>query len=147
MRVLAEIRWCETHGRRAQIGGCTGQRWKGCVVVDAQVTRTTTDPTPRPYKQCPDCDGYGNVDTDTVRGTPDDSCSSCSVGPKQTEQNIERAADIIRRNTTRTRDLVSIGTDENGLTRYGIVEWDDLVEKEQDAWVALARKVITEGTP
>jgi len=50
---------------------------------------------------------------------------------------MARAADIIRRNTARTSDLISIG---GGA--YGIAEWDTLEEKEQDAWVALARKVI-----
>ena len=68
MRVLAEIRWCETHGRRAQIGGCTGQRWKGCVVVDAQVTRTDDD-------KCGYCGGSGQAGADSFgSGHP---CPNC----------------------------------------------------------------------
>ena len=55
MRVLAEIRWCETHGRRAQIGGCTGQRWKGCVVVDAQVTRKESCGCPVDHPEGQEC--------------------------------------------------------------------------------------------
>ena len=48
-----------------------------------------TDPTPRPYKQCPDCDGTGtqagmSLPVDPPRPAP---CPSCSVEPKQTEQN------------------------------------------------------------
>ena len=76
-------------------------------------------------------------------------CPSCSVEPKQTEQNmrgqhddhperrLERAADIIRRNTVRTSDLISIGEG-----RYGVAEWELLEPKEQEAWISLARKVV-----
>ena len=53
------------------------------------------------------------------------------------EHRLERAADIIRRSTVRTNDLISIGGG-----RMGIREWDTLESKEQDAWTALARKVI-----
>ena len=148
MRVLAEIRWCDTHGKSVIVADdplfCTwGESiWESalCVVVDAQVTRTTADPTPRPYKQCPDCNGAEYICPGCRAGQCDGHivpCPSCSVEPKQTEQNIERAADIIRRSTVRTSDLISIGGG-----RMGIREWDDLDPKAQDAWVALARKVI-----
>ena len=50
---------------------------------------------------------------------------------------MARAADIIRRSTVRTTDLISVGKG-----RYGIVEWDDLVEKEQNEWMSLARKAV-----
>ena len=147
MRVLAQIQWCETHGKTTIVADdpafCVwGESiWESllCVVVDAQVTRTTTDPTPRPYKQCPDCDGTGEAVAEWGEEFQSvmEPCPTCSVEPKQTEQNIERAADIIRRSTVRTSDLISVG---GGA--YGIEEWDDLDPKAQDAWVALARKVI-----
>jgi len=150
MRVLAEIRWCETHGREEGWPNCPEKGSKEtCVVVDAQVTRTTAGSTPRPYKQpCPDCDGTGYVGPEPGTHGMSADCPSCSVEPKQTEQNkgqhddhpegnIERAADIIRRNTARTSDLISIG---GGA--YGIAEWDTLDPKEQDAWMSLARKAI-----
>ena len=156
-----------------------------------------TDPTPRPYKQpCPDCDGTrkravaaGNDGGIWVK-RGNEPCPSCSVGPKQTEQNkgqhddhpercpdcdgtgtqakpynrpskttttyasaevdelrpcpscseevrMARAADIIRRSTVRTSDLISIG---GGA--YGIAEWDTLDPKEQAAWVSLAQRVV-----
>ena len=59
-----------------------------------------------------------------------------------TVPRLAAAGDIIRRNTARTSDLISIG---GGA--YGVAKWDTLEEKEQEAWMALARKVITEGTP
>ena len=50
---------------------------------------------------------------------------------------MARAADIIRRNTARTSDLISIGGG-----RMGIREWDTLESKEQEAWISLACKVV-----
>ena len=98
MRVLAEIRWCETHGREEGWPNCPEKGSKEtCVVVDAQVTRTTAGSTPRPYKQpCPDCDGTGYVGPEPGTHGMSADCPSCSVEPKQTEQNtlvIERSND------------------------------------------------------
>ena len=123
MRVLAEIRWCETHKQSTDSDetcyGFFDRRVNPCVVVDAQVTRKD---------ECPDCDGDKVVPADCGCGgdwdgrnhvcDPGDTeqpCPSCSVEPKQTEQNIERAADIIRRSTVRTSDLISIGGGRMGI--------------------------------
>jgi len=91
MRVLAEIRWCGEHKRLSHSGKfgtrCGGWlRYSPCGVVDAQVTHTTTDPTPRPYNQpCPICDGTGDFWTAGTEGSgpmPSSSwvsCPSCAV--------------------------------------------------------------------
>ena len=94
MSVLAEIRWCDTHGKSVIVADdppfCTwGESiWESalCVVVDAQVTHTTADPTPRPDKQpCPDCDDYaqipdGNYDEEAGEQTWR-ACPTCVVCP------------------------------------------------------------------
>ena len=106
MRVLAQIQWCETHGKTTIVADdpafCVwGESiWESllCVVVDAQVTRTTADPTPRPYNQCPDCDGTGtrakpynrpSKTTTTYASAEVDELQPClcSVEPNQTEPN------------------------------------------------------------
>ena len=48
-----------------------------------------TDPTPRPYKQCPDCDGTGEAVAEWGEEFQSvmEPCPTCSVEPKQTEQN------------------------------------------------------------
>ena len=93
MRVLAEIRWCETHKQSTDSDetcyGFFDRRVNPCVVVDAQVTHTTAGSTPRPYNQCPDCDGTGEAVAEWGEEFQSvmEPCPTCSVEPKQTEQN------------------------------------------------------------
>ena len=145
MRVLAQIQWCETHGTNTSgdPDRCRHMDYgNDCVVLAAEVlAKVEADPSVSESvsEGCPDCDGTGEAVAEWGEEFQSvmEPCPSCSVEPKQTEQNIERAADIIRRSTVRTSDLISIGDG-----RMGTQEWDDLDPKAQDAWVALARKVI-----
>ena len=56
MRVLAEIRWCETHGREEGWPNCPEKGSKEtCVVVDAQVTRKESCGCPVDHPEGQEC--------------------------------------------------------------------------------------------